>query len=229
MSFPILHNDHGQVLDQVQVKGMLLTCVLGIFPFERERKQPISVDLCLYTSTSQPAKSESIHDALDYAAVVQELTFILEQGAFLLIETALESVANYFLLGYGPTTLRPHVEAVAVRLSKPTALTQGVIPTIQILRRRSAATTSSSNTDASMLLHRSKYVTLRLWTLQALQEMSPIDFHKSLLLNLSRLHATPTSINAHTQLKWSQVAQIPGDQSGWLLELAKSYDSAHPT
>lgn len=122
-----------------------MSCVIGIFPNERHRKQPVTIDLCLYLNTRKAARSTNIHDTIDYAAAVKEVAFILEQCEFLLIETAVEAVCNYFLTTYTADHLLPQVDAVMVRISKPSALTHGIVPSIQILRHRKDMPATSSN------------------------------------------------------------------------------------
>jgi FolB domain-containing protein len=136
MAFPYFKDKNGEYLDQVQLTGMLLSCVIGIFPNERHKKQPVNIDLCLYLNTRPAAVSTNIYDTVDYSAVVKEISFILEQCEFLLIETAVEAVCSYFLEIYCLENKLPQVDAVAVRISKPSALTYGIIPSIQIARRR---------------------------------------------------------------------------------------------
>ena len=153
--FPNLTNDDGQYLDQVQLTGMLLSCVIGIFSNERSRKQPVTVDLCLYLNTRRAAETTHIHDTIDYAAAVKEVSFILEQCAFLLIETAVDTVCKYFLATYTTEHRLPAVEAIVVRISKPSALTHGIIPSVQILRRRGdyEPQLTASQRESSCLLH----------------------------------------------------------------------------
>ena len=132
-------------MDQVQLKGMLLSCVIGIHPNERNRKQPVTVDLCLYLDTRHSAASCSIQDTVDYSFAVKEVSFILEQCEFLLIETAVETVCKYFLSAYQTENHLPQVEATAIRISKPSALTHGIIPTVQILRQRPSKPKGQTN------------------------------------------------------------------------------------
>ena len=136
MLFPQLNGDDGRTLDQVQITGVLMSCVIGIFPSERRRKQPVTIDLCLYLDTRAAAKSANIYDTIDYAAALQEISFILEQCEFLLIETAVEVICKHFLLTYQSDHALPQVEAVVARISKPSALAHGVIPAVQVLRRK---------------------------------------------------------------------------------------------
>ena len=136
MPFPHLKNNEGRPLDQVQLTGMLMSCVIGIFPSERSRKQPVTIDLCLYLDTRRAAHSANIHDTIDYAGAVKEISFILDHCEFQLIETAVEAVCRHFLLTYQADHALPTVDAIMVRISKPSALTHGIVPAVQIMRRR---------------------------------------------------------------------------------------------
>jgi len=136
MNFPHLANPEGRPLDQVQITGMLMSCVIGIFPSERSRKQPVTIDMCLYLDTRVAAKSANIGDTIDYAGALKEISFILDHCEFLLIETAVEAICRHFLLTYQTDHALPKIEAVMTRISKPSALTHGIVPSVQILRRR---------------------------------------------------------------------------------------------
>ena len=171
MQFPYLKDHAGQDLDQVQLAGMLLSCVIGIFPNERHRKQPVTIDLCLYLNTRKAAATTSIHDTIDYAAAVKEVTFILEQCEFLLIESAVDAVCRYFLATYSADQHLPQVDAVVVRISKPSALTHGIVPSIQIQRRREEVAQVSEN-SGDCIVHESPFATLRLKKLAAGESFS---------------------------------------------------------
>lgn len=128
-----------------------MSCVIGIFPTERTRKQPVTIDMCLYLDTRRAAESANIHDTIDYAGAVKEISFILDHCEFLLIETAVEAVCRHFLLTYQADHSLPTIDAVMVRISKPSALTHGIVPAVQILRRRSDYTVSATKTTSHNL------------------------------------------------------------------------------
>jgi dihydroneopterin aldolase len=148
MAFPYLTSRDGRVLDQVQLTGMLMSCVIGIFPAERSRKQPVTLDLCLYLDTRPAASSANIHDTIDYAGAVKEIEFILDHCEFLLIETAVEAICRHFLLTYQPDHGLPGIDAVLVRISKPSALAHGIIPAVQIMRRKDDMSPSDCATSS---------------------------------------------------------------------------------
>lgn len=161
MLFPHLINSAGEDLDQVQLTGMLMSCVIGIFPNERNRKQPVTIDLCLYLNTRKAAATTNIHDTIDYAAAVKEISFILEQCEFQLIESAVDTVCRYFLMTYSAENHLPQVDAVVVRISKPSALTHGIVPAIQIQRRRDEIMTAVTP-GAVQVIHESSSTKLKL-------------------------------------------------------------------
>jgi FolB domain-containing protein len=155
MTFPHLKDHAGRQLDQVQLTGMLMSCVIGIFPSERSRKQPVTIDMCLYLDTRKAAASANIHETIDYGGVVKEVSFILDHCEFLLIESAVEAICRHFLLTYQADHNLPSVDAVMVRISKPSALTHGIVPAVQILRRRDDLPPQSANNcrDGLALVH----------------------------------------------------------------------------
>ncbi len=128
-----------------------MSCVIGIYPSERHKKQPVTIDLCLYLDTRQAAQSANITDTIDYAGALKEVSFILEHCEFLLIETAVEAICRHFILTYQTDHALPHIEAVVARISKPSALSQGIVPSVQALRRKEDyALTASKSTSCSV-------------------------------------------------------------------------------
>lgn len=152
MMFPRLTDSAGRPFDQVQLTGMLMSCVIGIFPSERSRKQPVTIDLCLYLDTRRAAQSANIHDTIDYAGAVKEIAFILDHCEFQLIETAVEAICRHFLWTYQADHNLPAVDAIMVRISKPSALTHGIIPAVQITRHRADYTVTSEKISGSRIL-----------------------------------------------------------------------------
>ncbi len=199
MLFPNLTNSAGDDLDQVQLTGMLMSCVIGIFPNERNRKQPVSIDLCLYLNTRKAAATTNIHDTIDYAAAVKEISFILEQCEFQLIESAVDTVCRYFLMTYSSENALPQVDAVVVRISKPSALTHGIVPAIQIQRHRDEIQNSSA-TAVIRSIHDSPSTKLMLHKLMPGKELtlSKQPGHYRALLTIGRIHHQGEAVKPRT-------------------------------
>lgn len=134
--FPALENPAGQLYDQIQLTGLQLNCVVGLYPKERRKKQPVRIDLGLYCDTRKAAGSTHLQDTVDYARTVAELEFLLENSRFQLLETAAEALCKFLLAPRFSSKTPPEVHGVFLRLSKPRALLHGVVPTIQVLRKR---------------------------------------------------------------------------------------------
>lgn len=125
----------GRPLDVIELSGLVVDCIVGVYPRERDRPQPLAVDLALYLDTRPAAHGGGLKATVDYARLSGELRFLLESARFLLLETAADALARYVLAP--PTGDAPHaqVEAVSLTLRKPEALS-GVQPSLTVFRRR---------------------------------------------------------------------------------------------
>jgi dihydroneopterin aldolase/D-erythro-7,8-dihydroneopterin triphosphate epimerase len=102
-------------MDKIFIDDLLMRCIIGIFPDERIHKQDVIVSLCLYTDTRPAAMSESIDDTISYKDIQEEIMAMVENSSFQLVETMAAAVADICLSRKG-------VEAVRVRVDKPSAL-----------------------------------------------------------------------------------------------------------
>ena len=102
--------------DVIEIRGLALDCVVGIRPEEREREQPVRLDLSLGLDLSSAGRSGRIAETCDYDRVADEVIALLRFRRYRLIEGAVEEVAA-MLLGVHAPLVR-----VRVRLEKPEAL-----------------------------------------------------------------------------------------------------------
>ncbi|MDX1492371.1 MAG: dihydroneopterin aldolase [Pseudohongiellaceae bacterium] len=103
-------------MDIVYIEDLRIETVIGIYDWERECKQIVSLDLSMASDIRPAAASEDINKALDYKAVSKRLIDFIEGSEFLLIETMAESVAKIVLDEFSVPWLR-------LRLGKPGAVT----------------------------------------------------------------------------------------------------------
>ena len=89
---------------------------IGIYDWERETKQTVSIDLEMGCDNIKAAASEDIADALDYKSVAKRLISFVEDSKFLLVETLAERIAAIVLEEFSVPWLR-------LRLGKPGAVT----------------------------------------------------------------------------------------------------------
>ena len=61
-------------MDKVFIRGLEVEGIIGIFQWEREVRQIISVDIEMDFDNKNAAKSDSIEDALNYKLVGKRIT-----------------------------------------------------------------------------------------------------------------------------------------------------------
>lgn len=130
----------GRPLDVIELRGLVVDCIVGVYPSERGTPQPLEVDLALFLDTREAAHGGGLRSTVDYARLTGELRFLLESARFRLLETAADALARYVLAP--PTDDAPHavIEAVSLTLRKPRALTGGVLPSLTVFRQRDEVT-----------------------------------------------------------------------------------------
>ena len=102
-------------MDKVFIRGLEIEGIIGIFQWEREVKQIISVDIEMDFDNKRAAKSDSIEDALNYKLVGKRITSFVKNSKFQLVETLAENISKIILQEFPVTNVR-------VTLSKPGAL-----------------------------------------------------------------------------------------------------------
>ena len=102
-------------MDIVYIRDLRVEAIIGIFDWEREVRQVISLDLEMATDIRPAAKSDDIKDALDYKAVAKRLIAFIEDSNCLLVERLAEDVTRIVINEF-------QVPWVKLRLSKPGAL-----------------------------------------------------------------------------------------------------------
>mgnify|MGYP001821633459 FL=1 len=102
-------------MDRVFIENLTVETVIGIFDWEREIRQAVSLDLDMDYDISQAAASDSIEDTLDYKAVAKRLIRFVEKSEFRLVEALAEHCAQIVLNEFP-------VERLKLKLSKPGAV-----------------------------------------------------------------------------------------------------------
>lgn len=102
-------------MDKVFLTGLIVNTIVGIYPEERVKKQPIIIDLELGCDIRKAAKSGDIADALDYHALSLALVEFIEKSRYGLIEAMAEDIATLILTQYP-------VKWLQLKLHKPEAL-----------------------------------------------------------------------------------------------------------
>ena len=103
-------------MDIVYIRELEVRTIIGIFDWEREQRQVVSLDLEMGSDIATAAATDTIENALDYKAVAKRLIDFIEKSEFFLVETLAERVADIVVSEF-------NVPWVKLRLGKPGAVT----------------------------------------------------------------------------------------------------------
>src|SRR5690606_38091630 len=102
-------------MDIVYIRDLRIDTIIGIYDWERQVKQTVSLDLEMATDIRPAAQTDDIQFALNYKEVSKRLIAYIETRNALLVESLAEEVATIILNEFNVPWLR-------LRLSKPGAV-----------------------------------------------------------------------------------------------------------
>lgn len=102
-------------MDIVYIRELEVETVIGIYDWEREVRQTVSLDLEMGTDIRAAASTEDIEQTLNYKSVSKRLISFISESKFLLVETMAEEISQIVLNEFDVPWLR-------LRLSKPGAV-----------------------------------------------------------------------------------------------------------
>ena len=108
------------MMDKVFIRNLQVDAIIGIYDFERVKKQPIIITLEMQWDNKKPASTENILDALDYEKISNSVKTLIENSSFQLVETLAETT-----------------EKVTLELNKPEAISFAESVGIIITRQKS--------------------------------------------------------------------------------------------
>jgi len=130
------HTNPYRRLDTIALRHLEFRCIIGLYHRERLEAQPLEMDLELYLNINQAVAEHSLTYSVDYAALVDELNFLLQCSRFELLETAGQAICH-FLLAYQPRNRsRAIVDGVRLWLRKPKALKGMAYPELVMERHQ---------------------------------------------------------------------------------------------
>ena len=102
-------------MDKVFIKNLQVETIIGIFNWEREVRQVVSIDLAMEFDNKKAAKSDDIEDALDYKKIGKRVSSYVERSKFKLVERLAEQIAKLVLKEFP-------VSSLTISVTKPGAL-----------------------------------------------------------------------------------------------------------
>ena len=116
-------------LDKIHIRDLLIRCIVGIFDWEREKKQDVLINITLYADLKTACQTDRIEDTVDYKAIKQKVVNMVESSSYMLVERLAERVAEICLEN-------PQVQRVRVLVDKTGALRYARSVGVEIVREQ---------------------------------------------------------------------------------------------
>lgn len=100
-----------EAADRIELRGLRVAGIVGVLPEERDRPQPLEIDLALVADLSAAGASDDLHDTIDYGEMAQVVEAVVSESGCALLERLAELVAQA-MLGHD------RVQAVTVSIRK---------------------------------------------------------------------------------------------------------------
>lgn len=97
--------------DRIELRGLRLVGICGLLPEERERPQPLELDLDVYGSLGAAGASDDLGDTVDYGRVCDTVASVVMQLQPKLLEHLADRIAGALLADV-------HISAVTVSVRK---------------------------------------------------------------------------------------------------------------
>lgn len=115
--------------NQVLIEKLEVEASIGVFDWEKQIKQRLVFDLILDCNFSLAAKSDAIEDAVDYAAVCEEVERITLTKHYELLECLADTIVEALLTQF-------NILAIDLKISKPGAVPQANSVGVRVTRSR---------------------------------------------------------------------------------------------
>jgi dihydroneopterin aldolase / 2-amino-4-hydroxy-6-hydroxymethyldihydropteridine diphosphokinase len=130
----------GRRLDRIDVHGLEVLTLIGALPHERQRNQPIRIDLTVEADLADAGRSDELADTVHYGDVTRTAASIARESTDVLLERLAQRIAEAILD-------KPRVEAVHVTVTKLRPPIDEHVDTtsVRIVRRRPRPTSAGTH------------------------------------------------------------------------------------
>jgi dihydroneopterin aldolase/2-amino-4-hydroxy-6-hydroxymethyldihydropteridine diphosphokinase len=101
--------------DYITLTGLKIKCIIGIFDWERRRKQAVVIDLKFSCNIRKASRQDNIRDTIDYKKIAKAAIQYVESSRFQLVETLAERLAALLLKRF-------HLRDLSLSVYKPGAI-----------------------------------------------------------------------------------------------------------
>ncbi len=102
-------------MDRIMARGLTFTARHGVLPEEKVQPQTFIIDLDLYLDLHPAAGTDDLKDTVSYADVYEEVSRIVLNETYNLLETLAEKIAETLLAAH------PQLKEVEISVYKPEA------------------------------------------------------------------------------------------------------------
>ncbi|MGI0118394.1 dihydroneopterin aldolase [Zooshikella sp. RANM57] len=117
-------------MDKVIIEQLDVSALIGVYDWERDQPQPLSIDLVLYYDLSPAMRSDSLDDSLDYAAIADAVTAFCASSKYQMLEALAGGLLKHLFATFS-------VEHIRLKIRKPKAL-RDAMAAIECERSRAA-------------------------------------------------------------------------------------------
>src|SRR4051794_32192973 len=115
--------------DKIIIKELEVHNIIGVDSWERVKKQPIIINLTVYTDATQVGDTDQLQHSIDYSAITKSVTKFSEESSFKSIEALADAIAKLCVTEF-------HTPKVNIRLEKPKALLHAKCAGVEITRTK---------------------------------------------------------------------------------------------
>lgn len=119
--------------DRIEIRGLRLSARCGVLPSERERAQPLEIDVDLIGDLTRAGATDDLSDTADYGAVCDLIEHVCARESPHLLEHLAEMLADEVLAAAEVDTV-----TVAVRKLRPPVPQQLATSGVRITRSRNS-------------------------------------------------------------------------------------------
>ncbi|KAI1314336.1 trifunctional dihydropteroate synthetase [Mortierella claussenii] len=116
--------------DKICIRDLTVRNIIGVDAWERSKRQPIIINLVVYTSVSQAGDTDHLPYSIHYGVLCKTVEAHSEQTEFRSVEALADSIARVVIA-------KCHAPKITVRVDKPRALLHAASAGVEITRSRS--------------------------------------------------------------------------------------------
>lgn len=117
------------ILSKIFIKDLRLECKIGVTEIERQKKQPVLINITLWADAESAGQTDDIAQTVNYEDIYLQIIELVEGSSFHLLERLAEEITKICLKNI-------LVQKAEVRIEKPKALKLAASAGVEIIRKK---------------------------------------------------------------------------------------------